>query len=68
MIVTINFVQLFLFRDMKNILIDRKNRIIMNIQKLNKIFEADNYSLSTQMNIIDLIIKYEYIFIVNAVD
>ena len=40
----------------------------MNIRKLNKIIEADSYSLSTQTNIIDLITEYKYIFIMNAVN
>ena len=40
----------------------------MNIRKLNKIVEADNYLLSAQTNIINFVIEYEYIFIVNAVN
>ena len=41
--------------------------MIINIRKLNVITKNDDYSLSLQTDIITLIIKYVYIFIVNDV-
>ena len=58
----------FCFVIWRNISTDKKNRIMMNIRKLNKIIELNIYSLSAQANIINFIIEYKYIFIVNAID
>ena len=58
----------FCFVIWKNISTDKKDKVMMNIQKLNRIIESNIYSLSAQTDIINFIIEYKYIFIVNAVD
>ena len=64
-LISFNF---FCFVIWRNHSTDRKGKMMMNIKKLNKIIEADIYSFLIQTDIIDFVIEYEYIFIVNAID
>ena len=41
---------------------------MINIREFNKIVEIDFYSLSLQSKIIFLLLKYLYLFIINAID
>ena len=52
----------------RNISIDEKRRVMINIRKLNDIIENDNYSLFFQSNIIAKIAELLYIFIIDVVD
>ena len=45
---------------------ERKERIMINIRKLNKIFEFDAYLMSFQSNVIVVIMNASYIFIMNC--
>ena len=46
---------------------ERKKRVIINIRELNKIFDFDVYSMQQQVDIITVIMKCFYIFVMNAV-
>ena len=45
---------------------NKKKRVIVNIKKFNKIFELNNYLMPLQSEIIDFVIEYRYIFIIDA--
>ncbi len=51
---------------MKNEKLVRKNRVVMNIKKLNAIIVFDAYLMSAQTNIIVVIIECQYIFVINV--
>jgi hypothetical protein len=51
---------------MKNDKFTRKNRVVINIQKLNAIIVIDVYFMSAQTNIIVAVTKCLYIFVVKA--
>ena len=48
--------------------IDQKNRVVIDIKKLNDIIENDSYSLSLQTNIIAKIADFSFISIINVVN
>ena len=52
----------------RNILVDEKKRVVMNIRDLNDIMKNDSYSLSLQTNVITKIVDSSYIFTMNVVD
>ena len=58
--------QFFNFRDMKNHERRTQKRIVINIRKLNKIFEFNVYSIFFQSNIIIAVINALYIFVINC--
>ena len=52
----------------RNISIDEKKRVMINIRELNDIIENDSYSLFFQSNIIAKIVESLYIFTIDVVD
>ena len=52
----------------RNISVDEKRRVMINIRKLNDIIENDNYSLFFQSDIIAKIAELSYIFTIDVVD
>jgi hypothetical protein len=45
---------------------EKKDKIVVNIRKLNKIVESDSYSMSLQIDIISTVAECKFIFVVNA--
>ena len=45
----------------------RKGRVVVDIRELNKIADTNFYSLSLQSEIISLLLRYTYLFIIDAV-
>ena len=60
-----NFSVFVVWRDTLN---DKKDKIVVNIKNLNKIIEMNNYFLSLQFDIVDLVVDYVYIFIIDAMN
>ena len=60
-----SFSMFVIWRDIFN---EFKNKIVINIRNFNKIIVFDIYSMSLQSDIINAIIDYSFIFIVNVVD
>ena len=60
-----NFSIFVVWRDIFN---DFKNKVIVNIKNLNKVTKIDTYFMSLQTNIINVVVDFNYIFIVDVIN